>query len=82
MVPLNHSGLTRKNKTAEQLRDWRGRKDTVSDSKLGGGATIHFYLLTLYNFKNIWGGGHVPPHPPPCSAVPEKLAGYMPSKLL
>ena len=23
----------------------------------GGGGTIHFFLLTLYNFKNIGGGG-------------------------
>ena len=31
--------------------------------------TIHFFLLPLYNFKNI--GGHVPPLPPhPYSAVP------------
>ena len=21
------------------------------------GSTIHFFLLILYNFKNIWGGG-------------------------
>ena len=35
-----------------------------------GGGTKHFYLLNLYNFKNI--GGHVPPlPPPPYSAVPE-----------
>ena len=28
------------------------------------GGTMHFFLLTLYNFKNI-GGEHVPPCPPP-----------------
>ena len=28
------------------------------------GGTRHFFLLTLYNFKNIR-GGHVPPPPPP-----------------
>ena len=33
------------------------------------GGTRHFFLLTLYNFKNI--GGHVPPGPTPRSAVPE-----------
>ena len=33
----------------------------ISDSILGG--TRHFFLLTLYNFKNT--GGHIPPHPPP-----------------
>ena len=39
---------------------------------LGGGAR-HFFLLNLYNFKNIGtrGGGHVPPQPP-YSAVPRK----------
>ena len=37
----------------------------------GGGGTKHFFLLNLYNFKNI-GGGHVSPcpPPPPYSAVP------------
>ena len=34
----------------------------------GGGDTRHFFLLNLYNFKNIE-GGHVPPLPP-YSAVP------------
>ena len=29
----------------------------------GGGDTKHFFLLILYNFKNI-GGRHVPPLPP------------------
>ena len=48
----------------------------------GEGGTIHFFLLTLYNFKNI--GGHVPALPP-YSAVPgltrdqaEGLQGYSP----
>ena len=35
----------------------------------GGGGTKHFFLLTLYNFKTIGRGGHVPPLPP-YSAVP------------
>ena len=35
------------------------------------GGTRHFFSLTLYNFKNIGGGGHVPPCPRPSySAVP------------
>ena len=34
----------------------------ISDSIWGGGGgTRHFFLLSFYNFKNIWGGGHVPP---------------------
>ena len=40
------------------------------------GGTIHFFLLTLYNLKNIGGGGgHVPPCPPPLpySAVPDRV---------
>ena len=42
---------------------------TVSDSILGD--TRHFFLLTLYNFKNIGGGGVTCPLvPSPCSAVP------------
>ena len=41
--------------TAEQLWDWGGGDDWI----LGGGGTIHFFLLTLYNFKNI-GGAHAP----------------------
>ena len=36
----------------------------------GGGDTRHFFLLTLYNFKNI-GGGDTRVHRPPCSVVPE-----------
>ena len=40
---------------------------TISDSILGG--TRHFFLLNLYNFKNI--GGVTCPSPlPPYSAVP------------
>ena len=38
--------------------------DTIGDSILGGG-TKHFFLLILYNFKNI-----APPSP--YSAVPER----------
>ena len=35
----------------------------ISDSILGG--TRHFFLLTLYNFKNIGGGGaHASPATP------------------
>ena len=42
---------------------------TISDSILGGGRSAkHFFLLILYNFKNIGGGGMCPP---PHSAVPE-----------
>ena len=44
-----------------------GLRGTVSDSILGG--TRHFFLLILYNFKNI--GGHVPPLAPP--AAPRSL---------
>ena len=33
-----------------------GGGGTISDSILGGG-TKHFFLLILYNFKNIGGGG-------------------------
>ena len=36
---------------------------TISDSILGGG-TKHFYLLILYNFKNIGGARAPPPGPP------------------
>ena len=34
----------------------RRRVGTISDSILGG--TKHFFLLTLYKFKNIGGGGN------------------------
>ena len=53
----------------EQLWDWGGGGGggTISDSILGGG-TRHFFLLNLYNFKNIGGGAHA--HPAPYSAVP------------
>ena len=44
-----------------------GGGGTVSDSILGG--TRRFFLLTLYNFKNI--GGARAPHGPPCSAIPD-----------
>ena len=48
---------------------------TISDSILGG--TKHFFLLILYNFKNI-GGGTCPPFPlppsPPYSAVPAQAS--------
>ena len=37
------------------------------------GSTRHFFLLTLYNFENIGGGGHVPPPLAPYSAVPDIL---------
>ena len=41
------------------------------------GGTSHFFLLILYNFKNIWGGGACaqppPPPPHPYSAVPEMV---------
>ena len=36
------------------------------------GSTRHFFLLILYNFKNIGGGGARAPRPP-YSAVPAKL---------
>ena len=35
-----------------------GGGGTISDSILRGGGTINFFLLNLYNFKNI--GGVVP----------------------
>ena len=31
-----------------------------------GGGTQHFFLLNLYNFKNIGGGGMCPPAPLLC----------------
>ena len=43
-----------------------GGGGTISDSILGG--TRHFFLLNLYNFKNIGGGGAGAS--PPYSAVP------------
>ena len=51
--------------TAEQLWGWG---DTVRDSILSG--IRHFFLLILYNFKNIAGGGveaHAPGPPAPRS---------------
>ena len=48
--------------TAEQLWDWGGGGAPLMTQHWGGG-TRHFFLLILYNFKNI-GGGHVPPAPP------------------
>ena len=59
----------RKQQTREKLVMWGARLVTQY-----WGGTKHFFLLILYNFKNI--GGHVPPflptHPPPTpySAVP------------
>ena len=41
---------------------------TISDSILGG--TRHFFLLNLYNFKNIGGGGTCHSPLPPYSAGP------------
>ena len=49
--------------------------NSVSDSILGGEGTSHFFLLTLYNFKNI-GGGTCRPPGPPCSAIPELISSY------
>ena len=37
----------------------------------GEGGTRHFFLLILYNFKNIEGGHVPPPPPPPHSVVPD-----------
>ena len=48
--------------TAMQLWDWGG----------GGGGTRHFFLITLYNFKNI-GGGTCPPAPPPLPRGPRDI---------
>ena len=36
------------------------------------GGTIHFFLLTLYNFLKYW-GGHVPPPLPPPPPTPRSL---------
>ena len=52
-----------------------GGGGTVSDSILGRG-TRHFFLQTLYNFKNIGGGGNVPSRPP-CSGVPETTGAHL-----
>ena len=38
-----------------------GGGGTISDSILGGWGIRHFFLLNLYNFKNIGGGGTYPP---------------------
>ena len=42
------------------------------------GGTKHFFLLTLYNFKNIWGGGSCPPPPlllrGPCVPLPKSTS--------
>ena len=59
---------------AEHLRDWGAQLVTQY------WGTRHFFLLNLYNFKNI--GGHVPPlppPPPPYSAIPESLCMYVTS---
>ena len=50
-----------------------GGGGTLSNLILGG--TRHFFLLTLYNFKNI--GVHVPPPALPCSAVPAQRHGLI-----
>ena len=56
------------------LRLGEGGGSTVSDSLLGG--TRHFFLLALYNFKNIGGRGHVPlPSPPPATRSQSRLEG-------
>ena len=41
---------------------------TISDSILGGHKTL--FLLNLYNFKNIGGGGTCPPCPPTPQSLP------------
>ena len=46
-----------------------GGGGTISDSILGGGGTRYFFLLNLFNFKNIGGGSTCPPCPP-YSVVP------------
>ena len=40
-----------------------GGEGIISAPIFGGEGTRHFFFLTLYNFKNIGGGGHVPPAP-------------------
>ena len=42
---------------------WGGGGGGISDSILGG--TRQFFLLNLYNFKNIGGARAPPAHPPP-----------------
>ena len=42
-----------------------GGEGIVRDSILGGGGTKHFFLLILYNFKNIGGGGWGEERAPP-----------------
>ena len=44
---------------------------TISESILGGGGTRHFFLLTLYNLRNIW--GHVLPRPSTPRSLPIKI---------
>ena len=61
LVILSHSQGTRSNFEIGGGAGGRGAPLLVSDSILGG--TRHFFLLTLYHFKNI--GGHVPPPPAP-----------------
>ena len=42
--------------TAEQLRDWGEGGGALLVTQYWGG-TRHFFLLNLYNFQNIGGGG-------------------------
>ena len=57
-------------------RDSQGLRSNFEIGGGGGltkywGSKIHFFLLNLYNFKNI-GGTHAPLcPPPPYSAVPD-----------
>ena len=61
-----------------------GGRGTISDSILGGGgeSTKHFFLLILYNFKNIGARGGAPLLPllppsllrGPCSFLPVRVA--------
>ena len=55
--------LKRNTGTAKKLWDWGHRYSILG--KGGGGGTRRFFLLTLYNFKNIRGGVHVSPRPRP-----------------
>ena len=61
-MKLNKPQGPRSNFEIGRVRGGGGGGGTDSDSILGGG-TRHFFLLTLYNFKNI--GGHVLHRPPP-----------------